>query len=386
MPLLDRVALQSLGFAPLTIPFKARFTHASAARSETSSVWITATAADGTTGFGESCPRSYVTNETVATAETFFRRHEASLLREIDSLPTLRKWARNHDAEIDQNPAAWCAIELALLDLLGKASRQPIETMLWLPPLSGSFHYTAVLGDSDLATFQHTAGRYQRMGFVDFKVKISGQADHDRQKLEWFARPEAARMRVRLDANNVWPDAPSAIAFLNSLTCPVFAVEEPVKAGHFADLAVIARETGRPIILDESVSKVSQVASLAATPDLWIVNLRVSKMGGLLRSLDFVAAARAAGLRIIVGAQVGETSLLTRAALTVAQAAGTSLVAQEGAFGTLLLERDVCDPPLMFGEGGKLTVASHPFLAAPGLGVVAQAGLRPVPGGRRTPV
>jgi L-alanine-DL-glutamate epimerase-like enolase superfamily enzyme len=371
MPLLERIRLQSLGFASLAIPFQARFTHASADRSETSSVWITAKSAEGITGVGESCPRPYVTNETLASAEAFFKRHEASLLRQVDSLPTLRRWARDHDADIDTNPAAWCAIELAILDLLGKSSRQPIETMLWLPPLTGRFHFTAVLGDSDLDTFRRTADRYQRLGFRDFKVKISGRADHDRQKLEWFARPEAARMRVRLDANNVWPDAPSAIAFLRSLARPVFAVEEPVKAGHFADLAMIARDTGRPVILDESISRVSQLSRLNGTPDFWIVNLRVSKMGGLLRSLDFVAAARAAGVRLIVGAQVGETSLLTRAALTVAQAAGTSLVAQEGAFGTWLLERDVCDPPLMFSEGGNLDIESHPRCALPGLGVVS---------------
>ena len=81
-------------------------------------------------------------------------------------------------------------------------------------------------------------------------------------------------------------------------------------------------------------------------------------MGGLLRSLDVVQAARTAGIGVIVGAQVGETSLLTRVALTVAQAAGPSLVAQEGAFGTFLLERDICDPPLMFGAGGILEASS----------------------------
>jgi L-alanine-DL-glutamate epimerase-like enolase superfamily enzyme len=371
MPVSDNVRLQSLAFESIAIPFKTRFTHASADRSETSSVWITATSADGITGCGESCPRPYVTNETMASAEAFFRQHEGALRREIDSLSALRRWARDHEPDIDLNPAAWCAIELAILDLLGKSSGYPIEKLLWLPTLTGRFQYTAVLGDSDFDTFQRTAEQYRRMGFLDFKVKLSGRNDHDRQKLAWFARPEVLHMRVRLDANNLWPNAQPAIAFLRSIERPVFAVEEPVQSGGFTDLAKVARETGLPIILDESVSNTAQLSRLSAMPDTWIVNLRVSKMGGLIRSLDFVAAARAAGLRIIVGAQVGETSLLTRAGLTVAQAAGMSLVAQEGAFGTWLLERDVCDPPLMFGEGGGLAVASHPVLAGPGLGIVA---------------
>ena len=94
-------------------------------------------------------------------------------------------------------------------------------------------------------------------------------------------------------------------------------------------------------------------------------------MGGLLRSLDVVAEARRRGIGVIVGAQVGETSLLTRAGLTVAHAAARGLVAQEGAFGTHLLESDVCDPPLMFGPRGLIEIASFGWLAAPGLSGIA---------------
>jgi L-alanine-DL-glutamate epimerase-like enolase superfamily enzyme len=89
-------------------------------------------------------------------------------------------------------------------------------------------------------------------------------------------------------------------------------------------------------------------------------------MGGILRSLRVVDAARRRGVPIIVGAQVGETSLLTRAALSVAACARDVLVAQEGAFGTLLLTTDVCDPPVMFGPGGVLELAQP---GAPGFGV-----------------
>ena len=92
-------------------------------------------------------------------------------------------------------------------------------------------------------------------------------------------------------------------------------------------------------------------------------------MGGLLRSLAVSRAARDARVGLIVGAQVGETSVLTRAALAVAHVSRDILVAQEGAFGTLLLERDICDPSLMFGAGGVLDVAAYPHLQQPGFGL-----------------
>lgn len=91
----------------------------------------------------------------------------------------------------------------------------------------------------------------------------------------------------------------------------------------------------------------------------WIANLRVSKLGGVLRTMAVLDAARARGVGVIVGAQVGETSLLARAGLVVAHAAGASLLAQEGAFGTQLLAEDVCSPSLMFGVKGVLQFATR---------------------------
>jgi len=123
------------------------------------------------------------------------------------------------------------------------------------------------------------------------------------------------------------------------------------------------------IVLDESFLRPGQLPALAKPASQWIVNVRVSKMGGLIRALEAVTAARDAGVGIIVGAQVRETSILTRAALPVARAAGNSLIAQEGAFGTFLLERDVCEPPVIFGAGGVLDAACYPFCSAPGLGI-----------------
>jgi hypothetical protein len=90
------------------------------------------------------------------------------------------------------------------------------------------------------------------------------------------------------------------------------------------------------------------------------VIFRISKMGGLFWSLELLDLVRRCGLRVIIGAHVGETSLLTRAALTIANVARDVLVAQEGAFGTHLLEHDVIDPPIMFGFGGTLETSQLP--------------------------
>jgi len=130
------------------------------------------------------------------------------------------------------------------------------------------------------------------------------------------------------------------------------------------------------IVLDESLLRVEQLEGLP-DPERWIVNLRVSKMGGILRSIDVAKRAARRGIDVIVGCQVGETSILTRAALPVMHSVGPSLVAAEGAFGTWLLQRDLTTPCLTFGNAGRLDI--NDVSGAPGLGLVVDPGeLKPL--------
>jgi L-alanine-DL-glutamate epimerase-like enolase superfamily enzyme len=355
----------------LDIPFTTAFSHASATRAATSSVWVEARSTSGRTGFGESCPRPYVTGETVESALAFVAAHAGQLQQHVTGPEALADWMRAHSPEIDRHPAAWCAIELALLDLLAKDRELPVESLLGLPAPRGPFRYTALVGDGPPDASAATVARYRRSGFTDFKIKLSGDPARDAAKFEGLGEPG---LRLRVDANNLWRSAGEAIAFLRTLAHPLFAVEEPIGANQYAELLRVADALDSRIVLDESLLRAGQIADLPGPPARWIANVRVSKTGGLLRSIEVTRAARSAGIGVIVGAQVGETSLLTRAGLTVAQFAGSSLVAQEGAFGTHLLQRDVCDPPLMFGAGGVLDPAAHGCLDAHGFGLTIAHG------------
>lgn len=352
------------------IPFKVAFRHSSAERSETSSLWVDIRTAAGAVGYGEGCPRPYVTGETLETASNFLAEHEASVRKSISDLASLRAWIADHADVIDANPAGWCALELALLDALAQEEGVPVETLLSLPRLAGRFQYSAVLGDMPSGAFAAMASQYAAMGFADFKIKLSGDASRDGDKIAALQMLDVPAIRVRADANNLWTETTEAIAHLSRLDYPFVAIEEPIAANRYADLPAIGEALNARIVLDESFLRIDQLDHLRAQPERWLLNVRVSKMGGLLRALAIVHAARAAGIGVIVGAQVGETSLLTRAGLTAAHAAAGNLVAQEGAFGTMLLERDVCDPPLMFGRGGILDIAKYPSASAgPGFGL-----------------
>jgi len=358
--------IKNLKMKELNIPFKVSFTHATATRSETESVIVISESETGSIGYGEGCPRSYVTGETLDTSFKFFNTHQPQVIQ-IGDLNHLISWVSDHQEEVDRNPAAWCAIELALLDLVGKEMGQPIEALLSLPELSSDFQYTAVLGVNNLDGFKKQAQRYTELGFCDFKIKVSGNLKDDQDKIKLFKSLGDPKPIIRLDANNLWDNSDEAIDYIVKLNHPFFAIEEPLKTGNYNGCRKVFEATQTPIILDESFIRQDQFQELMPSPEAWMINLRISKMGGILRSLAIAEQAETLGIPVIVGAQVGETSLLTRAALTVANTYSNNVVAQEGAFGTHLLERDITSQAIMFGKNGKLSATE--FSQKPGLGI-----------------
>ena len=358
----------------LDIPFTTAFRHHSAVRTATQSVWVKVQSGE-CVGMGEGCPREYVTGESIASVQTFFHTYCEALCQTVGSVEALVAWAADHTAVIDANPAGWCAIELAMLEFFAKREGVTVEQLVAVVPTTGTFRYSAVVGDSKLDVFQETVARYCAMGFTDFKLKLSGDPAQDRAKVDALRDlTDVEKLRVRVDANNLWNDAESAVRHLNDLQFSFVGIEEPLSANALDGMRMVAAQTGVPIILDESLLRADQIPALAADPDCWIINIRVSKMGGLLRSLAVLRAAHAAGISIIVGAQVGETSVLTRAGLVVARAAAGGLFAQEGAFGTHLLQTDVAHPPLMFGPAGVLNADAYGLSERVGWGLTLRLG------------
>jgi pimeloyl-ACP methyl ester carboxylesterase len=219
--------------------------------------------------------------------------------------------------------------------------------------------YSAVLGNDEPWKTRFLIDQYCILGLKDFKVKLSGKLEEDREKLrsieELTAWHGVTGHRIRVDANNLWADAPEqALEYLRALDCDLFGVEEPVRPRDVEMHSRISVALGAPVILDESLCTLADLERYDRAPGRFIANLKVSRVGGPLRALRLVDALRARRWPVIVGAHVGETSVLTRAAMLVAAAAGDELAGQEGAFGSRLVEREPVSPSLKWGRAGVL--------------------------------
>lgn len=368
-----------LTLATFPTALRTTFRHASATRRAAENVIVRVGGADGIDGYGEACPRGYVTGESVESVTRFLRQHGAALAGEIRSVSALRAWMTANSPLIDANPSAFGALEIALLDRLGRRANLTLEQLIGGARRAGPFRYGAVLGDSALPTFALQALAYRFAGLRDVKIKLGGDPARDRRKFALLRTLFGSRLRLRADANNLWRQAATCTGHLRRLTPHLWAVEEPLTPGDFDGCRAVAKALGVRIILDESVCRADQLDALAHDPQTWVINIRVSKMGGILRSLAVSRRAVERGLDIIIGAHVGETSILTRAALTVAACAPRAAVAMEGAFGTHLLAADVVATPVMFGRRGLLDPRHQPWTRRTGHGLrIDAAALAPL--------
>ena len=228
--------------------------------------------------------------------------------------------------------------------------------------------YTAVLGDNKKWKYTTLADQYLIRGIADFKIKLSGNLGRDIEKIEILeelsVKHNAKPIRIRLDANNLWKDrCDEAIEYTMMLGVGrVFAMEEPVRAKNAEDISKFSTATGLPVILDESLCTLDDLSLYKNIAGEFIANIKISKVGGLIRALKMIEELKKLGWPVIIGCHVGETSLLTRAALVVSGAAGDSLIAHEGAFGDYLVEREPASPMLKFGREGLLDLNSPYYL------------------------
>ncbi len=346
--------LKSIDIIDLRIPFKTEFRHHTASRKSTQTVIVKVT--DGElTGYGEACPREYVTGESVQSSISFFNENRQAILSQVIDIDTMKMFWTDHVISIAQNPSAWCAIELALLDLFAKQNKCSVEKLLEVTELKGEFRYSAVIGDDSYEDFKRNADDYFKLGCTDLKIKVNGDARRDRERLDYL-RTLNSDCTIRMDANNLWEMPGDVVEYVQALPCALTGLEEPLKSKSIKELSELALKLDCPIILDETCCNIESLAQVLKSRVMYIVNIRVSKMGGLINALQIAETCKERGLGVIIGAQVGETSILTRAGLSVANFLNGYQTAMEGAFGTMLLEKDITDRPIMFGQGGKLEV------------------------------
>jgi L-alanine-DL-glutamate epimerase-like enolase superfamily enzyme len=235
--------------------------------------------------------------------------------------------------------AARNAINCALWDLEAKQSGKSAAALAGIAPL----HPLETCYTLSLATADEMASAALAVPQLKLlKLKLGGAGDPARMHAVRHARPDA---RLVADANESW-STDELVPFLAAAAeARIELIEQPLPAG--ADQALAGIPHPVLVCADESAHTSADIGALKARYDA--VNIKLDKAGGLTEALVMANAARAAGLKTMVGCMVA-TSLSMAPAFLLAQDAdwvdldGPLLLARDRAHG-LVIEAGLIQPP-----------------------------------------
>jgi L-alanine-DL-glutamate epimerase-like enolase superfamily enzyme len=360
------------------LPLRRAFVHASAVRHESENVLVACELADGTQGWGEGVPRSYVTGETPAGCLEQLR--ETPLGDQLTG--DCSSWSdviglceRFQPAAVRDDPrgcygnALRCAVELSVLDAFGRWLGEPVSTVTRhfepAAPIAADLptvRYGAVIGSGSGSLRRKSLVR-RLYGFRQCKVKVGKAGDDDQARLRTIRRWIGWGVDLRIDANEAWHASELGEKLHPLAAFGISCMEQPVPHAEVAALAPWRKTLPVPIMLDESLTSMpdARAAITGGTCDLF--NIRLSKCGGFLASLRLAAVAHKARLGYQLGCHPGESGILSAAGRHWATSVA-GIRYWEGSYDRHLLGRLVTNEDVTFGYGGWA-----PALVGPGLGV-----------------
>jgi muconate cycloisomerase len=354
----------------LDLPFRHPFRHAAAERLHSESLFLRCITDGGQVGYGETLPRPYVTGEDRrSTFDLLAARILPRVLEQsFASFEEVHAFLARCDgkAPADWVPletaqsAAWCAVDLALLDTFGRAFGTALAAGLpdgTSPPRGGvwpeGLRYSLVLSGDGGARAVETLIKARLYGIRDAKVKVGGPPASDSSAGVRLARRILGRgARIRVDCNMAWTLDAAPAAMLRLAHEGVDSFEQPLAASDVDGLARLGAETGLAIMADESFHDAASLERLIAARACASFNVRIAKCGGVVASLARCRRILDAGLKLQVGCQVGETSQLSAAQMTLVRTLGGGIDHLEGCYGQRLLRVDPVMPLLQFRRGG----------------------------------
>ena len=262
-------------------------------------VWIHTD--EGVVGVGESSfvPGGGVSEETPESTKPMIDHYLSPVVIGEDPFD-IERIHRRMDAVVPRNLIAKCGIDLALWDVMGKAVGQPACKLLG-GTVDPKIHCTYTLSIDRPEKMAEQASFRKNQGYKTLVVKIGREPQADIERLRLVREAVGDEVNLRLDANEAyWPDQAIGIIRRMEKYHPEF-VEEPVKRWDLDGMARVARAVGIPISSDESNTSLESVMQIVQKAAAGIINIKISKNGGLYRSKKIAALAEAAGIPCIVG-------------------------------------------------------------------------------------
>ena len=219
------------------------------------------------------------------------------------------------------NNGAKAAIELALHDLVGRATNRPAYALLGGKQRS-RMAVLSVIGTGELASDLREAENKRKEGYVAFKIKVGIDAPLvDGERTRRICETLGQDVLISADANQGW-SAEQAMQYVRALAdAGLDFFEQPVFADDLAGMAAVAAAAGKIAIgADEGIHSLEDIRRHREHRAARGASLKAIKLGGMRGATEAGRLCDQLGMNVNVSANTGESSIACAAAAHIAAA------------------------------------------------------------------
>ncbi len=306
-------------------------------------------------GYGEGIPIASVTGETPEsvirdvlhfTADPLFPWELGDISRIWDFVDIF-PGKKHHNAAI-------CALEMALLDMLGKVERKSVVEYFPRTHLTDVVHYGAPVPLGDRNRISMFCGWIKALGIKRVRVKMGSNHDQNRRTLETVVSGLGNGCELRIDPNGIW-DRQLAFKHLPIIIeHGVDIVEEPLKrdAPGFREFADALFEKGITLMACESAPTLMDVEHIMEEGFYQMINIKLCRSGGYRRAFQMIDAIRKSPLSFQIGCTLGESGILSAAGRALCLLSKDA-VNFDGSYDRFLLKENTTTENVSFGPEGR---------------------------------
>jgi L-alanine-DL-glutamate epimerase-like enolase superfamily enzyme len=232
--------------------------------------------------------------ETPKTVLAVIHDHLVPALKDVD----VRGFESVHAAmsrSVRGHPYAKAAVEVALLDAVGRAFGLPVYQLLG-GRVREKVELAHSIGLMEVDDAVAEAVRVVEEGIITLKIKIGVEVERDVRIVREVRRAIGDRPRIRVDANQgyrSWREAVDAIRRMSEFG--ISYAEQPVDG--VQAMAEVAARCDVPLMADESAWTERDVTSLAAARAAQYLSVYYTKPGGLWKAKRLLTVAGAFGMQ-----------------------------------------------------------------------------------------
>jgi len=316
----------------------------------------------GLVGHGEVCPLGpYYLPAYAAGARAGIRELGPKL---IGADPcALLQLNRIMDRELLGHAYVKSALDMACWDILGQASRLPVATLLGGRWGEDFALYRAISQDQPAAMAARIAG-YRAEGYTKFQLKVGGRADEDIERIRACAAQLKLGEVLIADANTGWL-MHDALRVIHAVRDIDVYIEQPCAS--YEECLSVRQRCPRPFILDESVNDLAAVLRAHADRAMDVINLKISKVGGLTKARQIRDLCVALGIPMTIEDSWGG-DIVTAAIAHLAHSTPPELLFSATDFNSYVTVSIAEGAPAR--KQGRMAAST-----VPGLGIVPRAGV-----------